>query len=145
MREIWKKQAMNELEMHEARKASIENITDQLRELEAEMTSIRSPGADSVSVRGGGGAKDERYLNNIVARDLLKSNLKAARRSVRAVEKAMAVLDEEERELLQRFFIRPEKEAVFDFADKFGIDRKTVYYRRESALKKFTIAMYNSM
>ena len=145
MREIWKTQAMNELEMHEARKASIENITDQLRELESELTSIRSPGADSVSVRGGGGAKDGRYLNNIVARDVLMANLKAARRSVRAVEKALSVLDEEEQELLLRFFIKPEKEAVFDFADKFGIDRKTVYYRRESALKKFTIAMYNGM
>lgn len=145
MREIWKQQAMNDLEMYEARKKAVENISDQLRELEAEITSIRSPGADTASVRGGGGSKDSRYLNNIIARDRLKENLKDAKKTVRAVEKALSVMTSEERELLERFFINPEKEAVFDIADKFGIERKTVYSRRESALKKFTIAMYGGL
>jgi hypothetical protein len=145
MREIWKMKAMNDLEMYEARKTAIENISEQLRELEAEMTSIRSPGAENNSGRGGESRKDNRYINNIVSRDLLKENLKEAKRNVRRVERAMKVLTDEEKDILKLFFIKREKEAAFDLADKLRIDRKTVYYRRDLALEKFTIAMYNGL
>ena len=145
MREIWKMQAMNDLEMYEARKIAIENISEQLRELEAEMTSIRSPGAENNSGRGGESRKDNRYINNIVSRDQLKENLKEAKRNVRRVERAMTAMTGEEKDILKRFFIKREKEAAFDLADKLMIDRKTVYYRRELALEKFTIAMYNGL
>ena len=145
MREIWKTKAMNDLEMYEARKTAIENISEQLRELEAEMTSIRSPGAENNSGRGGESRKDNRYINNIVSRDLLKENLKEAKRNVRRVERAMKVLTDEEKDILKLFFIKREKEAAFDLADKLRIDRKTVYYRRDLALEKFTIAMYNGL
>lgn len=145
MREIWKTKAMNDLEMYEARKTAIENISEQLRELEAEMTSIRSPGVENNSGRGGESRKDNRYINNIVSRDLLKENLKEAKRNVRRVERAMKVMTDEEKDILKRFFIKREKEAAFDLADKLRIDRKTVYYRRDLALEKFTIAMYNGL
>ena len=144
MYDIWKKQTINELEIYNARKAAEENILDQLRELEAAMVSIRSPGAESVSTRSGG-SKDARYLNNIVSRDLLKENLKATRKAIRRMEKAMAVLTGEEREILEFFFVKPEKEAAFTLADRLNIDRKTVYARREDALKKLTIAMYGNV
>lgn len=145
MREIWKMQAMNDLEMYEARKTAIENISEQLRELEAEMTSIRSPGAENSYGGGGESRKDNRYINNIVSRDRLKENLKEAKRNVKRVERAMTALSDEEKDILKRFFIKREKEAAFDLADKFGIERKTVYYRRDLALEKFTIAMYNDL
>lgn len=145
MREIWKMKAMNDLEMYEARKTAIDNISEQLRELEAEMTSIRSPGAENNSGRGGESRKDNRYINNIVSRDLLKENLKEAKRNVRRIERAMKVLTDEEKDILKLFFIKREKEAAFDLADKLRIDRKTVYYRRDLALEKFTIAMYNGL
>lgn len=144
MYEIWKNQAINELKMYEARRMSIENITDQIRELEAELTSIKSIGADAVVVRGSGD-RDGKHLNIIVSRDLLKENLEDAKKAVRRVEKGLSVLNDEERELLDRFFIRQGKETAFDIADELGIDRKTVYSRRHAALCKFTTAMYNGV
>lgn len=146
MYEIWKKQAMNELEMYAARKvAAEENIPDQIKELESQFSGIRSPAAGGVSVRGGGGRKDEQYLDNIVARDLLKENLKAAKRSIRRVEAALGALSKEEREILERFYIKQEKEAAFNMADELNVDRKTVYCRKDAALKKFATAMYNGV
>lgn len=144
MYEIWKKQTINELEKYEARKVAEENILDRLRELESAMTSIRSPGAGEVSARSGG-SKDEKYLNNIVSRDLLKENLKTTRKATRRMDKALNVLTEEEREILERFFMKPEKEAAFTLADSLNIDRKTVYARREDALKKLTLALYGNV
>ena len=136
---------MNELEMFEARKQSLINIPDQIRELEEKLTSIRSQTADSVSVKGGSGSRDDAYLNNIVARDQLKANLEEARRSVSRVTGALSVLTPDEREILERFYMNPEKGVSFNMADELNIDRKTVYYRKDAALKKFTIAMYNGI
>lgn len=143
MFDIWKKQAMNDLEMYEARKQALINIPDQIRELEEKLTSIRSQTADSVSVKGGGGSRDDAYLNNIVARDQLQANLEEARRAVSRVTGALSVLNQEEKEILERFYMRPEKGVAFNMADEMGIDRKTVYHRKDAALKKFAAAMYN--
>lgn len=140
--DIWKKQAMNELEMYEARKQALINIPDQIRELEEKLTSIRSQTADSVSVKGGGGSRDDAYLNNIVARDQLQANLEEARRAVGRVTGALSILTQDEKEILERFFISPEKGVSFNMADEKSVDRKTVYRHRDTALAKFTIAMY---
>lgn len=145
MYDIWKKQAMNELEMYEARKLAVENIPDQLRQLESALSSIRSPGADSVCARTGGGGQDDRYLNNITSRELLKDNLKQTVKAARRTEKALGVLSEEERMVLDRFYIHPEKKAADRLAGDLHLDVKTVYFRRDAALRKFTVAMYGKV
>ena len=136
---------MNELEMYEARKQALINIPDQIKELEEKLTSIRSQSADSISVNGGGGSRDDAYLNNIVARDRLTANLEEARRSVSRVSGALSILTQDEKELLERFYMTPEKGVSFNMADELSVDRKTVYHRKDAALKKFTIAMYNGI
>lgn len=135
---------MNELEMFEARKQALINIPDQIRELEEKLTSIRSQTADSVSVKGGGGSKDDAYLNNIVARDRLQANLEEARRAVSRVSGALNILTDEEKEILERFYMSPEKGVSFNLADERNVDRKTVYRLKDTALAKFTCAMYGN-
>ena len=78
--DIWRKQAESDLKIYEASKQALINIPDQIKELEEKLTSIRSQSADNVSVKGGGGSRDDAYLNNIVARDRLKANLEDSRR-----------------------------------------------------------------
>jgi hypothetical protein len=135
---------MNELEMFEARKQALINIPDQIRELEEKLTSIRSQTADSISVKGGNGSKDDAYLNNIVARDCLQANLEASRRSVSRVSGALNILTDEERRILERFYMTSEKGAAFDLEYEKKIDRKTVYRLKDAALAKFTCAMYGN-
>ena len=140
--DIWKKQAINELEMFEARKQALINIPSQIEELKARMTSIRSVTVDSVSVKGGGANRDDAYLNNIVARECLEANLEDSRRSVSRVTGALSILSSDEEELLERFFIRPEKNAAFNIASEWNVDHKTVYRQKETALHKFAVAMF---
>jgi DNA-binding CsgD family transcriptional regulator len=145
MFDIWRKEAINELESYEARKQALINIPDQIKELEEKITSIRSPSVDSVSVFGGGGSRDDALLNNIVARDMLKQNLEDARKSCSRVSGALNILTQEEREILERFYLKPEKKAAFNIAEQLNVDHKTVYSRKDAALKKFIIAMYNGI
>lgn len=140
--DIWKKQAINDLEKYEAKKQALINIPDQIKELEERMSSIRSQTADSVSVKGGGGSRDDMYLNNIVARDRLQENLEEARRAVSRISGALGILNEDEKELLKRFYMNPEKGVAYNIADEKHVDHKTVYRWKDLALHKFATAMY---
>ena len=140
--DIWRKQAESDLKIYEASKQALINIPDQIKELEEKLTSIRSQSADSVSVKGGGGSRDDAYLNNIVARDRLKANLEDSRRFVSRVSNALSILTEDEKELLRRFYMIPEKGAAYNIAAEKHVDHKTVYRWKDDALDRFTIAMY---
>ena len=140
--DIWRKQAESDLKIYEASKQALINIPDQIKELEEKQTSIRSQSADSVSVKGGGGSRDDAYLNNIVARDRLKANLEDSRRFVSRVSNALSILTEDEKELLRRFYMIPEKGAAYNMAAERHVDHKTVYRWKDDALDRFTIAMY---
>lgn len=140
--DIWKRQAETDLREYEAKKKSLENIPDQIRELKEKMTSIRSQTSDSVSVKGGGCSRDDAYLNNIVARDRLNANLEENRRFVSRVSNALSIMNEDEKELLKRFYMSPERGAAYNMAGEKQVDYKTVYRWKDDALDKFTRAMY---
>lgn len=140
--DIWRRQAEDDLREYEAKKKSLENIPDQIRELEEKMTSIRSQTADSVSVKGGGGSRDDAYLNNIVARDRLNANLEDNRRFVSRVSNALSILTDDEKKILTRFYIIPERGVAFNLAEEKHVEHKTIYRWKDSALEKFATAMY---
>ena len=140
--DIWRRQAEDDLREYEARKKSLENIPDQIRELEEKMTSIRSQNADSVSVKGGGGSRDDAYLNNIVARDRLNANLEDNRRFVSRVSNALSILTDDDKRILTRFYIVPERGAAFNLSGEKHVDHKTVYRWKDTALEKFATAMF---
>lgn len=145
MAEIWKSKAKELLEDHEAKKQSLVNIPERIRELEENLARIRCSKTDSVRVKSSGGSRDNEYIENIVEREMLQKNLEDARELVGRVNSALSVLSDEEKKLLERFFIKKEREACFNLAEELKIDRKTVYYRKEEALRKFTIAMYGGI
>ena len=140
MRDIWKDLAKAELEMYPAKKEAMTTIPERLRELESAFVSIGSPSADKVAVQGGGG--NDKALNNIVMRDEYERRIEEAGRLVARVERGLAVLTDEENEILSRCYIHPERGAVERIANARGLDKSTVYRMRDDALRKFTIAMY---
>lgn len=142
MRDIWRDHAINELELYNARLNSLSSISEQIAELEESLTSIRSPAADSVSVRGGGGSADEKYLNILVKCDLLKKNLEEAQRTTQRVYNAMCTLTDTEAKILERRFMDKEEKAVVNMAKEKDADPRTIRNYLNDALKKFTVAMY---
>lgn len=141
MRDIWKDQAINELELYRARLNSLKSIPEQIAELEESLTSIRSPAADRVSVRGGGGT-DDKYLNILVKCDLLRESLTESQRSTTRVYNAMCSLPDIEARILERRFMDKEEKAVTNMAKEMDVDPRTVRNYLSDALKKFTVAMY---
>lgn len=141
----WKSEAILKLKEYSAKKVSIDNLTEEIRELQYRRRSIRGSASDGAPVAGGTNKREDMLLNTIVLQKELEENLRIVTRWVRKVEKALDELTDEEKNILSRFYIYAEKGAAERLALDLGIDHKTVYYRKNCALEKFTYAMYGCL
>ena len=138
----WKREAVDKLKNYEARREALENIPKEIKRLESAYAGIRSATTDGTPVSGGGNTREDSMLSNIVHRDELKRRLREARLWVAQVDKALAVLDDEERLVLDRFYIHQAKGNVGELCERLNVEQATVYRKRDSALRRFTIALY---
>lgn len=141
MYDIWKMDALNELQSHNARLMALENIPSRIAELEDKSFSIRSPVSDGTPVKGGGSGREDAILNNIVKRKRLEESLSQTKEAVCRVDRALSALTADDQRILECFFISPRKGAVSQLAAELHIDEKTVYNRRDNALRLFQKAM----
>ena len=139
----WQKVSIERLRAYEARLSSLTNIPEQIEALELGFTSIRSAKTDATAIRGGEGNKrEEALIDNIVMRDELKNNLKIAEREIEITERGLAGLTDEQRTILEMFYIDRPKGHVEKLCDELFLEKSRVYALKEDALKKFTIACY---
>lgn len=138
----WKREAIDKLKNYEAHKLALESLPKEIRRLESAYTGIRSATTDGTPISGGGNTREDSMLSNIVHRDELKRRLKEARLWVAQVDKALSVLDGEERLVLDRFYIHRTKGSVGELCERLNLEKTAVYDRRDKALRHFTIALY---
>lgn len=138
----WKIIAIEKLKDYPAKKQALESIPLQIAEIESAMTSIRSARPDSTPVKSGASGYDDKILNCLVQKDELQRTLERAKLWVNTVELSLGVLSPEERKILDRFYIIAERGAAGDLAEECFVDIKTIYRWKDSALRKFTIALY---
>lgn len=78
-------------------------------------------------------------------REELGRSLEQTKKWVELVELGLSVLNDEERLILDGFYIRSEKGAADRLAGDLALDVKTVYRRKDAALRRFTIALYGCL
>ena len=138
----WKSVAMEKLRDHEAKRRALESIPLELAQAESSMTSIRSSRADGTPVKGGGSGYEDRMLSLIVKKQELEDNLDRAQLCVDMVTGALQTLNQEERLILDRFYINAAKGNLDRLCDELCLEQSAVYRRKDAALRKFTIALY---
>jgi len=139
----WKREAIDKLRNYDVHKQAIESIPMEIKRLEVKYTSIRSATTDSTPVSGGDGSiREDALLSNIVHRDELKRRLKEAWLWVFIVDKALDALGDEDRLVLDRFYIHRAKDNVGELCERLNLEKTAVYDRRDKALRRFTIALY---
>ena len=139
---IRKQEAIEKLKQYGAKRTALEDIPLEIRQLELGMQSIRSADPDSSPVRGSGAKREDVMLNNITYRDELGISYQQTKMWMKRMDKALAAMTAEERLILERFYITPEKKAADRLAGDLRVDIKTVYRRKDEALRKFTMALY---
>lgn len=138
----WKHEAIEKLKEYEARVKSVKTIPNEIKRLELDYTRIRSATRDGTPVRGGGSTREDMLLSNIVHREELERALEMARMWVALVDAGMDPLTPEERLVLERFYMRPERGNVERLCQELGCEKSTVYNRRDKALRRFMLALY---
>ena len=88
----WKKEAENDLRCYMKRKASLNNLRDQILTLRLEQESIKACTADSEPVKGGGSKTEDRWIDNIVKTKRLSLAYSATRRIVALLRRATSRL-----------------------------------------------------
>lgn len=139
----WDIEVKRMLRDYKYKQHSIGNLPKEIASLEDALQSIRSATSDATPVKGGGNAREDRMLNNIVKREELKRNLKSVTGEVERIDSAMQALSEQDQELLERCYISPMKGYIERLQDELRLkDESSVHRRKREALRRFTIAYY---
>lgn len=138
----WKYEAIDKLKKYEAKKNSLKSIPEEIQSLESQMHAIRSASADGNPVRGGGNGREDMLLSCICKQEELKESYRSAKRWIKLVDTALDILTEDERLILDRFYIHPTKGSVDKLCEELGLEKSAVYDRKSKALYRFTIALY---
>lgn len=138
----WKSIAVEKLRDYEAKRQSLESIPLEIAMVESSMTSIRSSRVDGTPVKGGGSGYEDRMLGLIVKKQELEDNLDRAQLCVDMVTGALQTLTQEERHILDRFYINPAKGNLDRLCDELFLEKSAAYRRKDAALRRFTIALY---
>ena len=138
----WQKEAINDLRCHEKRKAAMESLADEIRELRSRTYGSSAPAADAVPVQGGTSTAEGRWIAAIDELERKKEAYRITKRQIDAVERGLAVLDEQQRMVLNVFFVNRVQGGADYLVEKLNLERTRIYELRETALRNFTIARY---
>ena len=138
----WKAEAKEKLRRYDAMRLATINIPEELERLEIDAQSIRSAKSDNTAVVGGGGNREEALLNNIIHRQELVWTLHQAQKWLQTTDRALTALSNEEKLILHRLYIYPEKGGLERLCKDLGVETSSIYRRRDRALKHFTLAFY---
>lgn len=136
------KEAAHRLQSYVPKQASIASTEAEIKRLEAEIVRIRSATTDSTPVSGGTNQREDMLINNIVMRTELKSAQEETREWLRITDNALSILTDTERRILDLMYIHRAKGNVDRLCEELHIEKPTVYRWRESALRRFTLALY---
>ena len=141
----WKEEAAEKLRKYDAMRTATENIPQELQRLELSARAIRASGAESPRVQTSQNRQEEQLLNNIVHRQELRWALENAKSWVKTTDHALSALSPEDRLVLSRLYVYPEKGALERLCQDLGVEQSSIYRRRDRALRNFTTALYGTI
>lgn len=136
------KLAENDLRCHAANKVAIINLREQIKKVEVEAVSIKSATSDATPVQGGGSTREDRLLSNFYLHDKLSRELECTEFDVGRVERALALLNDEEYNILDRFYINRHKDYMERLMHDLNVAQPTVYKLKDAAFRHFLQAIH---
>ncbi len=132
----WRLCAEDDLRRYKQMKIGLLNSKDRLR-LVSE--SVRSP---KTSLGRKSKRAESEVINAVVEMERLAANINSAERLINIIERGLDSLSDEERRLLEKFYMSSSPSKMRHLSEEFGYEPRTLYRKRDRALTNFTIAMY---
>lgn len=136
------KEAEEKLRDYNARKNGLQAATEEIARLQAKSTCIRSARTDGTPSRGGGNRREDALADNISTRCELERARGDNETWLRIVENALRTLDDEERMILDRFYINRHRGHAERLAEELCVEKAQVYRKKDKALRHFALALY---
>ena len=139
----WKNEAVNKLREYNSKRQALINLEEKIKMKESEITAIRSASFSQAPSHGTNeNTAQDRLISSIAEKDELKLNLAIVRRQIAAIDRGLAALDEEQRTVLDLFFINRQQGYIGMLCDMLNVEVASVYRKKDEALRKFTVIMY---
>ena len=137
----WRNEAMEKLKQYDAMCHALDNIPLEIDRLRSDMRRLRSALGENTPVRGGG-YREDAMIDNLAQRQELEWALQQVKRWLQVADRGLNALPEDERMILQRMYIYPERGAAERLCAELGLEQSSVYRKRDQALYRFTTALY---
>lgn len=138
-----RKAAMDAISAFHSMQFIIEHTEEDLLAAETKMQGVGSPGMDGMPHAHEPAAAEERILNCIEEIDTIKERYRQAVEYMNWFHPAWVQLSEDDRYVLEAFFMGEEGSGAADtVADYFGIERTSAYSKRKRALERLTTLLY---
>ena len=141
----WKTEAVDKLRKYDAMRQAVLNLPIEIKRLQLEAQSLRSMQLTSAPVKGSGGNREDALLNNLAHRQELQWSLEQAKGWLKITDRALTTLTQEEKLVLHRLYIYPEKGALERLCAELGVENSSIYRKRDKALQRFTLALYGNL
>ena len=141
----WKNEAVQDLKKLVHRQTAVKILTDELEELNSRLYAVRGPVVDRSPVQGGGCRVEDRILSLLDERARKRQSLQMAKREVGSTCKALAALTDQQRDILDRFFIHRTADHVEALSRTYRLEQSQVYRLKDEALRDFTLARYGAI
>lgn len=128
----WRAEAVDKLKIYRLKKASVTGLEEEIQGLESELADLRSASKPP----------EGEIFNNMAQQDALMRSLALTRQWLKRVNQGLATLREDDRRLLQCFFMQKEKGGLDQLRQELGVEDAELYKRRDQALRYFTLALY---
>lgn len=138
----WKSEAMEKLRRYDAMRAASCNLPKEIQRLRIAARATKGASTDVTPVKGSGNRREEMLMDNLVHQQELQWTLDQTKCWLDVTERALRSLTKEEKLILQRLYICPEKGAVERLCEELGLEQSSIYRRRDRALQRFAIALY---
>jgi len=135
----WKNEAMEKLRRYDAMRNAVKNIPLELERLEKEAAEIW----DS-KLKAPSDALNAALLENQIQRKELCRALDMANGWIHSVEGAMSTLTPEEKLVLHRLYLFPQRGNVSKLCQDLCVEQSSIYRKRDKALYRFTVALYGT-
>lgn len=138
----WKNEAIERLNKYTAMSQAVTNIPLEIQRLEQDSLGLRGIRTDKVCRSSSPGRGEDVLIGNIIKQEELHRSYENATAWVRSTDRALNILSPEEKMILERMYIKPQRGIVSLLCQELGVEQSSIYRKRDQALYHFTIALY---
>lgn len=138
----WKAEAVEKLKSYQAKKLSLQITAEEIDRLTLQIEEkYRAARRLNITSK----PEESAPLDDIAHRAELKFERDNTSRWVDMMDKALSALSDDERLILDRFYINREADSIELLCEELCLERSRVYQLKDKAVRHFSLVLYGSL